>query len=602
MPRPPLLTPESQFPAEALKQSVQKAPDASSFPASTVFTWQIATVADSITPWGRNVRLRDRQLRDFWVTESFLAGALTNVSYRNAAFPWEIRGASQNVEKAVTDILTSAISGDSFGWTNFVLKFSQDLYCQDNGAFVELIRDPGMDANSKFKEDRAPVLGIAHMDSNQCTRTGDPKFPVIYTDRSVKDHKLAWYQVIPFSDYPSAIEKMNGVGICAVSRSLRLAQIMRSIFIFKDEKISGRHYKALHMVSGVSRQDLADILKRGKEEADNMGQIRYIDPAILASLDPEKPVSTATIDLASLPDGFDFDAELKWYISGLALCFGVDYQEFAPLPGGGIGSSNQSETLNVKTSGKGPAMFMKIAEAFKNYGVLPRGYEMIFEDLDQQRALDKQTLQKLFQEEMALGLRNGFLTPDAARKIGIARGIYPESELADIPQGYGEDLLLPKQTIGNTGGNTIAEDAGRTPSGVTEPNAGARLRKEADEDEEKTTLRSIIGKLLGRKEKDAPSVNLTVNNHPGEPAKVEVHPTAMAIPAPLVNVQAGVIPAPQVTLNLAKQATPNVTVNNLVPAPKVEVNIPRKRKEKQRVLRGSDKNIEGTETTFEYEE
>ena len=475
--RTPALVPENQFPGEALRESVQVAPDAATL-GGFVFTWNIATVADAITPWGRSVMARDRQLRDFWPTEPFLAGAIANVSYRNAAFDWEIRGPSANVEQIISDMLKSAIAGDSFGWTNFVQKFSEDLYTTDNGAFVELIRDPGTDANSRFKNENAPVLGIAHMDSNQCVRTGDPQTPVIYTYRKGRDHKLQWYQVIPFSDYPSAIEKMNGVGYCAVTRALRLAQIMRSIFIFKDEKISGRHYKALHMVSGVSRQDIADILKRGKEDADNSGQIRYMDPAILASLDPEKPVSTATIDLANLPDGFDFDAEMKWYISGLALCFGVDYQEFAPLPGGGIGSSNQSMILQRKSSGKGPAMFMKIAEAFANYGVLPRGYEQVFEDRDEQKELDKQTLRKLFQEEMALGIRNGVIPPERARMIGIARGFYTETELGGIPEDYGLDLLEPSnQAEGNVGGNTIAEDASRTGGGAPDNTVGGRLRK-----------------------------------------------------------------------------------------------------------------------------
>lgn len=564
MGRPLSLAPNSKFPGEALRESVQKTPDASAFPASMVFTWNIATVADAISPWGRNVGLRDRQLRDFWPSESFLGGAIANVSFRNAAYEWEIRGKSDNVEVAITDIIKSAIAGDSFGWTNFVLKFSEDLYTQDNGAFVELIRDPGMDAASKFKDERAPVIGIAHMDSNQVTRTGDPKFPVIYVDRTGKNHKLAWYQVIPFSDYPSSIESMNGVGVCAVSRSLRLAQIMRSIFIFKDEKVSGRHYKSIHMVSGVSRQDINDIMKRGKEDSDNSGQIRYIDPAILASLDPEKPVSTATIDLANLPDGFDFDGEMKWYISGLALCFGVDYQEFAPLPGGGIGSSNQSIILNKKSSGKGPAMFMKIAEAFGNYGVLPRGYEMIFEDRDEQRELDKQTLRKLFQEEMALALRNGFLSPDAARKIGVKRGFYTETEMANVAEGYGEDKLLPKQGIGNTGGNTIAEDAGRTGGGAPENNSGAALRKEVEI--ENINLRALVNKWFSHKEKDVSDINLIIHNTPGESAKVEVYPTAM--------------PAPQVAVNIEKQAPPTVTVNNLVPVPNVEIKVPRARREK----------------------
>lgn len=502
MAKTPQNIPDSNFPEAAIQQSAQAFPDASTIPIGAVFTWNIASVADSIMPWGRNVATRDRQLRDFFPTEPYLAGAVANVAFRNAAYDWEIRGPSTSVEQAVTDMLNAAIAGDSFGWAPFILKFSEDMSTQDNGAFIELIRDPGVDANSQFKDERAPVLGIAHLDANQCNRTGNPEFPVTYTDRDAKVHKLAWFQVIPFSDFPSSIEKMNGVGICAVSRALRLGQIMRSIFIFKDEKISGRHYKSLHLVGGVSRQDIEDVKKRGQEDADNKGQIRWIEPAIIASLDPEKPVTTATIDLANFPDGFDFDQEMKWYLSGLALDFGVDYQEFAPLPGGGIGSGNQSLILHRKSSGKGPAMFMKLALALKNYGAFPRNCDMIFEDRDEEKVLDKQTLRKLFQEEMALAIRNGFMDPDTARKIGIARGLYTEKELATVPAKYGwnlaqtsirENILGPDGTpanaggIGQTGGNTIAEDAGRTGVGVPKPNANAGLRK------------SLRERILGKK-------------------------------------------------------------------------------------------------------
>jgi hypothetical protein len=475
----PQLVPEDQFPQDALKESVQVWPEQSGIGGGggLMFTWNIASAADSILQWGRNVMARDRQLRDFWPTESYLAGAVASVSFRNSTLDWEIRHSSDKVAQAVTDMLTAAIAGDTFGWVQFMEKFSQDLYTTDNGAFVEIIRDPGL--SDRFKDERAPVIGIAHLDSNQCLRTGIPDTPVLYIDREGKSHKLKWWQVIAFSDYPSAIEKMNGVGYCAVTRALRMAQIARSLAIFKDEKISGRHFKQIHFVSGVGRQDIKDEMARGQEEANNAGMIRFIMPAILASLDPEKPVSTATIDLAALPDGFDFDEDMKWYISSLALAFGVDYQEFAPLPGGGIGSASQSMILHRKSSGKSPAVFMrKIQEAFKNYGILPRGASMRFNDKDEQEALEKQEVRTSAMEEMAIATRSGILTPDAARKDLVARGIYDEKTVAGIAEDYGNDIVAPsKDPIGQTGGNTIREDAGRQKTGKPNQTSGGRLRK-----------------------------------------------------------------------------------------------------------------------------
>jgi len=482
MPRPPQLTPEDQFPQETIARTVQEFPKHIDNAGGMTFTWNIASAADLVQPWGRNVMVRDRQLRDFFPTEPYLAGAIANVGMRSAALQWEIKGPSEKVSQAVSDMLLSAYGRDTFGWANFMLLFSQDLSVQDNGAFIELIRDPTVDAGSKYKGPLAPVVGIAHLDSNACIRTGIPEYPIKYTDRQGSVHKLRWYEVIPFSDQPSAIEKMNGVGYCAVSRVLRMAQIARSLAIFKDEKISGRHFKQIHFVSGVSRTDIRDEMTRGQEEANNSGMIRFIMPSILASLDPEKPVSTATIDLANLPDGFDFDQDMKWYISSLALGFGVDYQEFAPLPGGNIGSSQQSMILHRKGSGKGPAVLMRmLSEAFRNYGVLPRGYEMRFNDKDEQEELERQTVRTKAVEEMAIAVNTKMLTPEAAARDMVNRGIWDESTIKDIPKKFWEQAITsqekPKQPVGDRGGNTILEDAGRQNTGAQNLTIGDRLRK-----------------------------------------------------------------------------------------------------------------------------
>ena len=131
MARTPQLTPDSQFPEQAIQRSKQDFPKADNTGGDT-WTWNIASAPDQVAPWGRAVALRDRQLRDFWPTEPYLAGAVSNVSFRHATLEWEIRG-SDRVAQAVTDILISAIAGDSFGWVPFMEKFTQDMATQDNG-------------------------------------------------------------------------------------------------------------------------------------------------------------------------------------------------------------------------------------------------------------------------------------------------------------------------------------------------------------------------------------------------------------------------------------------------------------------------------------
>lgn len=488
----PRLSPVDQFPQLAIAESVQVQPEPNKAGAGVMtMVFQIASSADAIVEWGRDVKRRDQQLRKFWPTESYLAGAVANVSFRNSVFDWEVRkdgkGEKDSVSQIVTDMLNTAISGDTLGWVPFVQRFSQDLYTQDNGAFIEIIRDPAMDATSKFKGPMAPVIGIANLDSGQCTRTGNPKYPVVYTDRDGVDHKLAWYEVMCFSDFPSAIEKMNGVGYSAVTRALRLAQIMRSIAMFKDEEVSGRNIKRINLVGGVGKQQIEDAINRTQEDANNKGFARYIEHAVLASLDPEKPVSVAEVNLASLPEGFDFDQEMQWYISGLALDFGVDYQEFAPLPGGNIGSASQSMILHRKSSGKGPRAWMQsLSNAFKVYGVMPKGYELVFNDKNEQEEMEKQEIRTKALEEAAIAARSKLFPRKNLAQNLVDRGLYPSID--DIPEDFwnDENQIETRNPVGQRGGNTIREDANRVPSGETEENSGARLRK------------SFVDKLPGR--------------------------------------------------------------------------------------------------------
>jgi len=184
----------------------------------TSFVLGMAEVADSITKWGVNVSRRDRELREFWPSESTLAGAIYFTCARNAGFEWRMDGPKKTVD-AIEYILNNAITAGAPGWMSFINAVSQDLYTTDNGAFIEVIR----------RDPQSPVVGIAHLDSYECTRTGDPNFPVIYRDREGKYHKMPWYNVITLADMPSPIQKMNGVGHSAVSRVLRYAQIMRDI-------------------------------------------------------------------------------------------------------------------------------------------------------------------------------------------------------------------------------------------------------------------------------------------------------------------------------------------------------------------------------------
>jgi hypothetical protein len=265
----------------------------------------------------------------------------------------------------------------------------------------------------------------------------------------------------------------------------------------------------------------------------------------------------------------------------------VDYQEFAPLPGGNIGSSQQSMILHRKGSGKGPAVMMRqLSEAFRNYGILPRGTSMRFNDRDEQEALERQEVRTKAMEEMAIAVSRKIITPEAAAKSMVRRKIWDEDDIKDISPEFwkaGEmGMQNNGQLAGGRGGNTIAEDSQRQDTGIQSETTGDRLRKawsgligdlRAERDQEHdqrliTALSKAMGTVMGTVKKDQPIV---------------------------VNV-----PAPQITNNIPQQPAPIVNVS--MPETNLELKMPRIKTQVQKVVRDAQDNITHTVTETTYEE
>lgn len=399
--------------------------------------FMLSSVADNMTPWGSSVARRDGELREFVPTEPVLSSAVYSTSVRNASFEWEIVPADpfkpipKNTIKASTRILKNSDRGG--GWQKFMLKICNDLYTQDNGAFIEVIRAKD-DPNS-------PVLNIAHLDAGKCTRTGDPEVPVLYLDRLGKYHALKWYQVMTVEEFPSSIETMFGAQLCAVSRALRAAQILRDIQVYKLEKVSGRWARSIELVGGISRSEIEDAFKVATAEWDNAGLTRFNPHVIIPGIDPTNPVSHETIELASLPDQFSFDDEMKWYVAILAMAFGVDYQEFAPLPAGGLGSGQQSEILHLKTRGKGPAMIMSLFENLLNGDnrILPKTVKFQFKVHDARAEEANAQARFMRGKDRSLRVQSGELDIVAARQMAIDDGDLSE-RIANEMDDRGVDI------------------------------------------------------------------------------------------------------------------------------------------------------------------
>lgn len=387
----------------AMRDSVQNFSNAA---APRISLIQLATLADNFASWP-GVQ-RDKELEEFWPSEPFLAGAIFSICARNAAFRWEVTGPRDQVKWAQS-LLSQADFGK--GWQSLIMKISLDILTTGNGAFMEVIRPARARTKAGVWYDAVKALnpetkmhewvpfdrhsgklkhgmtqdvdfdvqdsmldlptGLAHLDSSRCQRTGNPALPVIYTDIDGREHTLANHQVACLSEMPSPRLEHLGYQRCAVDRVLRAARIIKDTEIYKAEKVSGRFTRAIHLTN-IDAATIQDAVDQAAENNDNSGLMRYSQPVVAATLDPNAKASVETIELATMPDGFSEEESLRWYIAALALGIGVDYGFLAPLPGNKLGTGTQAETASRQAKGKSSQLFVNTIEQVINWhGILP---------------------------------------------------------------------------------------------------------------------------------------------------------------------------------------------------------------------------------------
>lgn len=366
---------------------------------------RFATAADNSPTWGTVGR--DKWLRKFWKTEDMLASAVSSTASRYAGIKWDLTGGVRTAEVVRQKL---HLSEHGKGWQHLIIPTVIDALTQENGGWIEVYREgPRWDDT---------WVQLNHLDSARCHRTGKWDQPIDYEDIDGKLHKMNWWQVLEFTDAPDPAEESRGMQLCAVSRVLRAAQIIRDISIYHHEKVSGQFNRQINIVNGVGKNVLSDALSEQRTDAANQGLLRYIQPVILPTLDHRANLSKITIDLAALPEGWDFDTFMRWYIVQLALAFQQDPQEFAPLPGQNLGSSQQSETLHMKERNKGPHLFMsKLEHQFNFLGIIPSNVNFIYGEQDSAVDMDKQKVSLMRAQELAILVKAGILTPPVAAQI-----------------------------------------------------------------------------------------------------------------------------------------------------------------------------------------
>jgi len=268
---------------------------------------------------------RENYLARNWQQCPLYAGSVFNIGAKLSTIPpiIEPRDPSLKSERdRAEQFAIRLFEGSEFGvgWLEFAMKWFQDRWNSDNGAFAEVL--------GKGRKD-GPIIGspvgLANLDSNCCWRTGNPEWPIVYRQElSGRKFKLHRSRVIYGAQLPSTRDRMNGVGLCWFSRCMGVAQSIVDDLTYKQEKLGGRPKRSILVGKKMSVGMVQSAFEMADEAADNAGMRRMSFTPIVAN-ETAADVGIDVVDLASLPDGFEWetDVNLAMYIIALTGGFPV---------------------------------------------------------------------------------------------------------------------------------------------------------------------------------------------------------------------------------------------------------------------------------------
>lgn len=331
---------------------------------------------------------RDMALRRLWRQHGAepIQGATAAIIQKVQSTSWYIEG-PRGVAARAHAMLHNADFGA--GWEPFLSRVIQDYLLQDNGCFIEILGEGPKDSAL-----RGAALGIAHIDSARCTRTGDPEYPVVYRDFSGGLHKMHWSRVWFTADLPSPQEDRLGVGFCALSRCVASAQAMIHWSQMRNEMIDDFPPSGVLALSGINKEAFEAQMKMYQADREAKEQEVYRGLITLFQPNPAYKMSLELLNFRQLYQNF---AERELYdviIDLVAMAFGIDRQEIAPLSTSALGSGAQSTVLNQKSRGKGVGNLLSLIERFVNR-VIPSSVTFRFDFADDEQDMQQAKIRHL---------------------------------------------------------------------------------------------------------------------------------------------------------------------------------------------------------------
>lgn len=371
---------------------------------------------------------RDDYLRRWVRTSDHVSSAKYAVQTRIASIPVTIKARNPNIEEHLVkrDLMQNLLlnfSEEGLGWEIAYSKFIDDVLGTDNGGFM-VVTGRG----NEWEPIIGMPTGVKHLDSLLCTRTDNPIFPVVYRDYQDGMHEkvIHWSRVISLALQPSTDSVMLGVGYCAVSRCLTMAERLIGISNYVAEKLGSRPLRAILSASGVSEKQMGIALAAAEVASNNQRLTRFSKLVALASLDTE--IKIDLVDLAKLPDGFDEEISTKLAMTLIATAFGVDVREIWTAEHQGA-SRADALISNMKARGKSIGYISGYVERQMNLKFCPPYLQFTFDQTDDESDAQTAELRQKRAEVYRQYKTNGIAGNRTIRQMAVENGDMKEAQL-----------------------------------------------------------------------------------------------------------------------------------------------------------------------------
>jgi hypothetical protein len=340
--------------------------------------------------YGADTRELDKWLQWFWPQEPHLAGVLNSVISIDSNRGWSVTGGRNQVLRWSRTLHNWDVAPGLTGWRPGCSAAALSYYTSNLGGVVELGRDG----------ENGPVRKLFHVDPTQCRMTGNSETPLRYYPSKVTTGSDAREKQWKTNDFmrsvsmPSVIEKMNGVGMCALMRCLTLAQIMLAVYQHDKESLGAQAPRGLLLLMGITEKQWQTAMdaRKGQLKGENMKYFNAV--SVIASSNMEQ-IDAKLISLSQLPTGFDLQVFTSLLMYGYALCFGYDPSEFYPVQFGSLGRGTEMEVQHEKATSKGGMNYAySLQEQLQREDVLPSTLAYEFDERDDTGDLLAATTQK----------------------------------------------------------------------------------------------------------------------------------------------------------------------------------------------------------------